>query len=137
MGAIFNGHGELSGVRSPARSMKNMLSSRASVFERMSRKCLRLGKVRAFARFDSSPAKGDNCVIGDAARRTRSNPVALDLYGHLVDGFGHFYGLVRGVVVVRDKHAAESSGSGRAGCRTPRSLCDGIVGQTRTRILIR
>jgi len=116
-------------------------SSRASVIQRMGRKCLRSGIVHALALFDSSSAKGDICVAGDVACRTRSNPHANGMLGHFAAGAGCIYRALYGVVVARDKHdpastAIESSGDDqRAGCRIAGSICNGILGQTRTRIL--
>ncbi len=116
-------------------------SSRVGVIQRTGRKCLRSGIVQGFALFDSSSAKGDNCVAGDVAYRTRSNPHAFGVHGFFAAGAGCVYGPLYGVVADRDKHdqpgtAIESSGDGRAGCRTAGSICNGILGQTRTRILI-
>jgi hypothetical protein len=92
--------------------------------------------------FDSSPAKGDLRVIGNVACRTRSNPHAFGVHGYFAAGAGCVFSPLYGVVVARDKHddaartSIESSGDGRAGCRTAGSICNGILGQTRTRILI-
>lgn len=94
-----------------------------------------------FALFDSSSAKGAICVVGDVACRTRSNPHAFGVHGHFAAGAGCVYSALHGVVVARDKHdaagtAIESSDDGRVGCRTAGSICNGILGQTRTRVLI-
>ena len=100
-----------------------------------------VGHRARFAHFDSSSTKGDICVLGDVACRTRSNPHASGMLGHFAAGACRFLGSCVCLLVTRDKlgpksTTIESSGNGRTGCRTVGSICNGFVGQTRTRILI-